>query len=173
MSMQKNKGNSWERDVAKILTETFGYHFNRNIAGSGNYIGGKNSFRKNVLTKEQLQFCLGDISVPSEMSKMCVECKFYKEFPFHHLLIKKSIPILDSWIQQQLDIVDDDMFWFIAFKINRAGSYIAVPYNKIIVKDDLGNHSIYYYNNEKYIITDLESFLTTYKQDIISACQDN
>mgnify|MGYP003421272795 CR=1 FL=1 len=90
MSMQKNKGSGWERDVAKFLTEIFGYTFIRNIAGSGAFVGGKNSFRKNILTEEQLQFCMGDIAVPTEMKKMCIECKFYKEFPFHHFLINES-----------------------------------------------------------------------------------
>lgn len=168
MSMQKNKGNSWERDVAKILTETFGYHFNRNIAGSGNYIGGKNAFRKNVLTKEQLQFCQGDISVPSEMSKMCVECKFYKDFPFHHFLMNKNIPLLDGWIQQQLDIVDEDTFWFIAFKINRAGSYIVIPTHLVEIKSELGNYAIYHKDGQTYIVSDFENFLSVYKNEILN-----
>lgn len=170
MSMQKNKGSGWERDVAKILTETFGYHFNRNIAGSGAFVGGKNAFRKNILTEEQLQFCMGDIAVPSEMKKMVVECKFYKEFPFHHFLINKPIPMLDGWIEQQMDIINEDSFWFIVFKINRAGSYIVIPEKLINIDNSLGNHSIYYYNNERFIVTDFEPFIKLYKDQIAEKC---
>lgn len=171
MSLQKAKGNSWERDVAKILSNIFGYHFNRNIAGSGAFVGGKNAYRKNILTEEQLQFCMGDIAVPSEMKKMVVECKFYKEFPFHHFLINKSIPILDEWIEQQFDIIDEDSFWFIAFKINRMGSYIVIPEEKIKIDDNLGNHSIYYYNGKRYIVAEFEPFVNLYKQQFEDNCR--
>lgn len=164
----KVKGNTWERDCAKILTDIFGYHFNRNISGSGNYVGGKNSFRKNILTEEQLQFTRGDISVPSEMKNMVIECKFYKEFPFHHFLVNKSIPILDKWIEQQFDIIDNNSFWFVAFKINRAGSFIAIPQYLIDIDNRLKNHAIYYCDNKPYIIADFEEFLRLYKDDIIN-----
>lgn len=166
MSMQKNKGSGWERDVAKFLTEIFGYTFIRNIAGSGAFVGGKNSFRKNILTEEQLQFCMGDIAVPTEMKKMCIECKFYKEFPFHHFLINKPIPMLDGWIEQHLEIVDDSNLWFITFKINRAGSYIVIPERFIQIDDRLGNHSIYYHNGIRYIVADFEGFVKLYKDQI-------
>ena len=170
MSMQKNKGSGWERTVAKFLSETFGYTFIRNIAGSGAFVGGKNAFRKNILTDEQLQFCMGDIAVPSEMKKMCVECKFYKDFPFHHFLINKKIPLLDEWIEQHLEIVDEDNFWFIVFKINRAGSYIVIPENLIDIDDNLGNHSIYYHDSKRYIVAEFENFVKLYKEQIEVKC---
>lgn len=171
MSMQKNKGSGYEREVAKILSDTFGYHFNRNIAGSGAFIGGSNAYRKNILTEEQLQFCMGDVSVPKEMKKMVVECKFYKEFPFHHFLINKSIPLLDKWIEQQLDIINEDSFWFVTFKINRAGRFIAISKKLCDFFDPKkSNYAIYFYKGEEYIVTDFDEFILTYKEQIEQKC---
>ena len=173
MSMQKDKGNGFERDCAKILTEIFGEHFNRNISGSGGYIGGTNAFRKKILSESQIWNNKGDIICPdSFQGKFVIECKFYKDFPFHHFLINKSIPKLDKWIEQQFDIIDDDDFWVVIFKINRCGSFICVKQSLCTFIDEkLGNHSIYYYENEPYIISDFESFVKLYKDEIIKKCQ--
>ena len=169
-SKSKSKGNGWERECAKILSDIFGYHFERNKNGSGAFVGGTNKSRKSYLSDTQILSFMADILPPDEMKKMCVECKFYKEFPFHHFLIDKPIPILDSWIDQQLDIVDENNFWFIAFKINRAGSFIVIDSELLDIDERLGNHAIYYYQDKKYIVSDLEEFLTIYKEDIIEKC---
>ena len=87
-SASKAKGNSWERECAKILSNVFGYHFERNKNGSGAFTGGKNANRREYLSETQLLSFMADVMPPTEMKKMCVECKFYKEFPFHHFLIK-------------------------------------------------------------------------------------
>lgn len=167
-SKSKSKGNGWERECAKILSDIFGYHFERNKNGSGAFVGGTNRSRKSYLSDTQILSFMADILPPDEMKKMCVECKFYKEFPFHHFLLNKSIPILDKWIEQQFDIIDDNSFWFVAFKINRAGSFIAIPQYLIDIDNRLKNHAIYYYDNKPYIIADFEEFLTTYKNEIIN-----
>lgn len=169
-SKAKNKGNGWERECAKILTNIFGYHFERNKNGSGSFIGGSHAQRKKYLSETQILSFMADVLPPDEMKKMCVECKFYKEFPFHHFLINKPIPILDSWIEQQLDIVDENNFWFIAFKINRAGSYIVILKDLIDLDEELGNHSVYYHNGKQYIVADFEEFLKLYKDEIFNKC---
>lgn len=169
-SAAKVKGNGWERECAKILTNTFGYHFERNKNGSGAFVGGSHAKRKSYLSETQLLSFMADVLPPDEMKKMCVECKFYKEFPFHHFLINKPIPLLDSWIQQQLDIVDEDNFWFIAFKVNRAGSYIVISTDLIDINEELGNHAIYTYKNKKYIVAEFESFIKLYKDEIFKKC---
>lgn len=167
----KNKGSGYERELAKEFSDIFGYHFER-AKLSGAFVGGKNAFRKTILSETQLIPNMGDIIPPTEMKKMVVECKFYKEFPFHAFLQNKSIPILDSWIEQQLDIVDDCHFWFIAFKINRAGSYIVIDERlcKDFIDNKLGNHSLYYKDGIKYIVTELYNFVQLYKDSIISKC---
>jgi hypothetical protein len=168
----KAKGNSWERDLAKLLSKVFGYHFERNKNGSGAFVGGINAKRKEYLSDTQKLSFMADILPPDEMQKMCVEAKFYKDFPFHHFLINKEIPDVKSWIKQQLDVVEEQTFWFIAFKINHAGSYIIIPESlcKEFIDDRLGNRSIYFHNDLRYIVADLETFITTYKDDIIKKC---
>lgn len=171
-SPAKSKGNSWERDCAKLMTKIFGYHFERNKNGSGSFTGGKNAKRKEYLSETQLLSFMADVLPPDEMKRTCIECKFYKDFPFHHLLINKEIPELDDWIEQQLDCINEDSFWFIAFKINRCGSFIAINESLCDFLDErLKNHSVYYHKSGKYIITELEEFLTTYKEEIFEHCK--
>lgn len=172
-SAAKAKGNGFERECAKILSDAFGEHFNRNISGSGGYIGGSNVFRKKILAESQIWNNKGDIICPDSFKgKFVIECKFYKEFSFHHFLINKSIPLLDKWIEQQFDIIDDDDFWVVIFKINRCGSYIVIKEDLCpFIDNRMGNYSIYYYKNEKYIVTDFEPFVKLYKDEIIKKCQ--
>lgn len=166
-SKAKTKGNSWERECAKGLTKIFGYNFER-CKGSGAFVGGKNNIRKEKLSETQLVSSLGDVVPPSELHLMTIECKFYKDFPFYMFLQKKPIALLDGWIDQQLDAVGDENFWFVAFKINRVGSYIVIPKKKCdFVDERIGNHSIYLYKNEEYIVTEFFPFMETYKEEII------
>lgn len=171
-SPSKAKGNGWERECAKILSDIFGYHFERNKNGSGAFVGGSHASRKSYLSNTQLLSFMADILPPDEMTKICVECKFYKEFPFHHLLIDKEIPLLDGWIDQQLDIVDETNFWFVTFKINHAGSFIVIKKTLCdFIDDKLKNHSIYHHKSGEYIVTDFENFLKLYKNQIFEKCK--
>ncbi len=49
-SKSKNKGSSFERDIARQLSELFGESFIR-VTNSGAYIGGKNTTRKDTLSQ--------------------------------------------------------------------------------------------------------------------------
>ena len=49
-SRAKAKGNAWERDVAKHLSEVFNENFMR-VPNSGAYTGGANVFRVDNLTE--------------------------------------------------------------------------------------------------------------------------
>ena len=59
-SASKNKGNSWERVVAKDLTNLYGETFIR-APGSGAYVGGTNTKRKQFLHEGQIRSFKGDI----------------------------------------------------------------------------------------------------------------
>ena len=76
-SPSKAKGKGWERECAKILSDIFGYHFERNKNGSGAFVGGSHASRKSYLSNTQLLSFMADILPPDEMTKICVECKFY------------------------------------------------------------------------------------------------
>ena len=89
-SAAKQKGNAWEREVAKDLSETFNENFIR-VPNSGAYTGGANVFRIDQLTEQQKRMMDGDIMVPPCLSRYKIECKNYKEFPFHKLLFDHLI----------------------------------------------------------------------------------
>lgn len=124
-SKSKTKGNSWELDVAKFLTETYGATFLR-VPSSGAFVGGKNAHRKTTLDQSQLQSKKGDIHPPHNWKHFNCECKSYKDFPFHQLFYT-DVKILDSWIQQQHDVEDDGDLNIILIKITRKEKWVVIP----------------------------------------------
>lgn len=120
----KIKGNSWENTVAKHLSSLYGESFIR-VPGSGAYVGGKNSVRKEFLHEGQIRAMKGDIIPPTTWKHFNAECKSYADFPFHQLFSEGKISILDSWISQTLDAADDGDLNIIIMKFNRKGSYVA------------------------------------------------
>jgi hypothetical protein len=123
-SPSKAKGSGWERDVAKHLSTMYNEQFIR-APGSGAYVGGTNKSRKEFLHEGQIRAFKGDIIPGESFSKLNVECKFYKDFPFHQLLGSNEIKILEKWIEQLLDAADDGDFNILIMKFNHKGKYIA------------------------------------------------
>jgi hypothetical protein len=123
-SPSKAKGNSFERLTADFLTELYGEKFIR-APGSGAYVGGKNTHRKQVLHEGQIRNFKGDIVPGQSFPHLNAECKSYKEFPFHQLF-SGTINLLESWIDQCMDVADEGDFNIIFMKFNRKGKYVAV-----------------------------------------------
>jgi hypothetical protein len=146
-SAAKQKGNSWERDVAKDLSETFNENFIR-VPNSGAYTGGANFHRLDRLTEDQKRMMDGDIMVPPCMSRFKLECKNYKTFDYHKLFTANKT--LDKWITQ----VESGNLWFLIIKVTRKGSYILFPTNL--------SHYFRFKNylryTDKYIITSYADF---------------
>ena len=126
-SKSKTKGNSWELEVAKFLSEIYGDSFLR-IPSSGSFVGGKNTHRKSSIGSAQLQSRKGDIHPPELWKYWNIECKSYKDFPFHQLWYT-DVKILDSWIQQQRDVEDDGDLNLILIKISRKEKWVVYPQN--------------------------------------------
>ena len=146
-STAKQKGNAWERDVAKDLSETFNENFIR-VPNSGAYTGGANVFRIDQLTEQQKRMMDGDIMVPPCLSRYKIECKNYKAFDFHQLFnVNKT---LDKWIKQ----AEFGLLWFLVIKVTRKGSFI-------LFRKEISKHFSYknYLNyKDKYVITDYKEF---------------
>lgn len=105
-SPQKQKGSSFEREVATFLSKLYGESFIR-APGSGAYVGGKNQSRTEFLHEGQIRSFKGDI-VPGESFKnFNAECKSYADFPFH-LVLTGDCKVLDGWISQMMDVADKD-----------------------------------------------------------------
>lgn len=150
----KNKGKSGERELCKIMENTFGGSFIR-VPNSGAYVGGRNSSRKEFLSNGQIKITKGDIITPDNMPKFVLESKFYKDFPFHALLGQEPIPILESWIDQTIDCIDEDDFWMVCFKINRKGWFGCIE-DKYASTFTWRNFCRY---NERYFVFELKPFL--------------
>ena len=124
VSKSKAKGKSWERDVCNFLSELYHDSFIR-VPNSGAYVGGKNEYRRDYLTEEQIKLSRGDIIPPVNFPYFLAECKNYADFPFHQLLAKTSIAQLDNWIDQvEHDVTCDDDLWLLFIKITRKGTYV-------------------------------------------------
>jgi hypothetical protein len=123
-SKSKIKGSTYERDVAKFLTEHYGETFIRNISGSGAYVGGTNSFRKARLTEAQIRHAKGDVVPPDSFKMLNIECKSYGSLEFHQLLTECRQ--LEAWLQQLMDASDAGDVNILFIKITRRGQYIAV-----------------------------------------------
>lgn len=98
----KNKGNTFERKIAKILSERFSAvlgiqnAFRRNI-DSGSYFGGKNQARMESYDLEKAEF--GDIVAPNSF-RYSVECKHYKTPPTFSALVEQKCKMIDEWIDK-------------------------------------------------------------------------
>lgn len=163
-SRNKNKGNSGERIVADFLTELYQKKFMR-VPSSGAFLGGANSYRKKLLDEDQISTFKADIIPPSNMKKLVIESKFYKDFPFHNLMKNQKIPILDTWISQAKDSSDEHDFWVCVFRINRKGSFVA--FDKKYSNFKLDNYCVYF----EYIVTDFEMFFQNNKDAIFDLVQ--
>lgn len=98
----KNKGNTFERKISNLLSETFKEHlgvesgFRRN-ADSGSFWGASNQKRMQTHLTESAQF--GDIITPSSF-RYAVECKHYKTPPSFSAMVKQEFKLFDTWIEQ-------------------------------------------------------------------------
>lgn len=98
----KNKGNSFERKIANLLSKRFSVRtgieqsFIRN-PDSGSFFGGSNQKRTNTHDLEMAVF--GDLKCPKSF-KFTIECKHYKSPPSFQSLVKGAVTQWDQWISQ-------------------------------------------------------------------------
>ena len=98
----KNKGSSYERKIANLLSARFEKvtgivsAFRRN-ADSGSYFGGSNQRR--VVTHDLNHANFGDLICPDGF-KYSVECKNYKTGPTFAAIVKSKVTQWDTWIKQ-------------------------------------------------------------------------
>ncbi len=165
MTNSRDKGKNGEREACKILSNVFGGSFTR-VPSSGALVGGKNIVRLDTLSETQGRAFRGDIIPPDFLPKMFLEVKAYKEFRFHQLIQPSSCPLLDVWIKQAIIGKQDDDQWFVCFKINLKGWYVAVPEDEY-EGYTFDNYSVYNSPHGKVRVTDMLSFFKANK-DLIS-----
>jgi hypothetical protein len=153
----KRKGSSFERDIAKFLTDSYNETFIR-TSNSGAYTGGKNSFRRKTLDRGRESVFLGDIA-PPENWEVVIECKNYKELDFHNIISNDSSRI-NKWLDE-VRFDAETLFHILFFKISRKGTYLAIPVEDLtIILDGFGSSGgvIYPYEGTLYWILPIDRY---------------
>jgi hypothetical protein len=153
-SPQKQKGSSFEREVAIFLSNLYAESFIR-APGSGAYVGGKNQVRTQILHEGQIRSFKGDIVPGQSFPKFNAECKSYADFPFH-LVLAGDCKVLDGWLQQMMDVADPDDFNILFMKFNRKGRFVVVQSKYTWITDQF-----MYYTSSKlgdWLIIDFDHF---------------
>lgn len=174
-SPSKAKGNSFERQIADFLTKLYGEKFMR-VPGSGAYIGGKNTHRKQFLHEGQIRTFKGDIIPGESFPKLNAECKSYKDFPFHQLF-SGQVRLLEDWIEQCMDVSDPGDFNIIFMKFNRKGQFVV--FQEQLPQSMLDNNILHLYrampyyskNHGNWYIMDHEKFWGLNKNIVSQLCK--
>jgi hypothetical protein len=153
-SPQKQKGSSFEREVATYLSKLYGESFIR-APGSGAYVGGKNQQRKEFLHEGQVRSFKGDIVPGQNFVKFNAECKSYADFPFHQVLAG-DCKTLNDWLDQLMAVAEPNDLNVLFMKFNRKGKFVCVPSNVTWITDQF-----MYYTSKKHndwIIIEFDHF---------------
>ncbi len=165
-SPQKQKGNSFEREVATFLSDLYSESFIR-APGSGAYVGGKNQVRTQILHEGQIRSFKGDIVPGQSFGKMNAECKSYADFPFH-LVLTGHCKVLDGWLDQMMSVAETDDLNILFMKFNRKGKFVCVQTCLTWVTDQF-----LYYTSEKHkdwIIIEWDHFFRLNKDLLKTYC---
>lgn len=169
-SKAKAKGNSWELEIAKFLSSLYNESFIR-APGSGAYIGGQNTARKQFLDEGKIRSFKGDIIPGESFPKFNAEAKNYKELPFHQL-IAGDCKQFDQWLDQLMDVADAGDLNLLMVKITRKGKFIAVEEKNFFVLKTPNNYVKY--NNAKlgtWYIMDFDAFWSLNADAVKQLCQ--
>lgn len=142
-SPQKQKGSSFEREVAVFLSKLYNESFIR-APGSGAYVGGKNQSRTQILHEGQIRSFKGDIVPGQSFPNFNAECKSYADFPFH-LLLSGECKVIDNWLDQLMSVADENDVSILFMKFNRKGKFVAVQSSLTWVSDNFT-----YYTSKKH-----------------------
>lgn len=161
MSNPKQKGNRGERELSKLLETHFDSSFVR-VPSSGAFIGGKNAYRKDSLSANQIRGSKADIIPPDELPNVVFESKFYKEFGFHHFAYGTQNTQLNKWIEELEFDCDEDDIGFLCIKINFKGWFVCF-HKKWLGQFKIENYSVY----NDYIVTGANEFFDANKEKIL------
>lgn len=168
-SPQKQKGSSWEREVARFLSDTYQESFIR-APGSGAYVGGKNKARTQILHEGQIRSFKGDIVPGQSFIKFNAECKSYADFPFN-LVLAGNCKVLDGWLDQMMDVAEDNDVNILFMKFNRKGSFVCVQSKLTWISD----HFLYYTSekHKDWVIIEFEHFFKLNKDLLKKYCSSS
>jgi len=163
MTNSKQKGNSFERNIANKLSERFKEYtgleksFRREVS-SGSFFGGNNRVR--TLTHDTEKASFGDIVVPNGF-KFSIECKNYKTPPSFSSIVKQDVKQWDSWIEQAKSDADAaKLAMLLIIKYNNVSEIVIIE-NKIVGNEPILRYKkLYVYPFETWIKQDISMFFT-------------
>lgn len=169
-SKSKTKGSNFERDVARLLTDTLQVGNWQRTPNSGAYTGKSNAHRIQSLSEGQVKHSRGDIIAPDNVN-LIVECKCYAELQggFHSIMYGQCNK-LDDWIDEvYFDSENGKIPHLLIFKITSTRGFIFVALPKKHFDIDLSEftHTTYINirNDETYLI--VEWWVMEYIKDYI------
>jgi hypothetical protein len=123
----KQKGNTFEREVANILNSIYKTDEFRRTPGSGAFMG-RSNYARNASLEESARLTLcGDIICPSWFPYV-VEAKHHKNSPNYATMIRGKETMLDQWLGEVLfDARNAELQPMLIFKTTRVATYFAVP----------------------------------------------
>jgi hypothetical protein len=147
MANSKQKGNSFERVVANLLSERFAQFlgvekgFRRN-ADSGSYFGGKNQQR--ISTHDVSHQNFGDILCPKNF-KYSIECKHYKTPVSLNSILCQNSKQINDWIKQaETDAQNASKLPMLVIKYDNTEPML-------LIKENLREHNIKYQEYFVYV----------------------
>jgi hypothetical protein len=165
-SKSKSKGSSWEREIAKFLTELYDESFLR-VPNSGAYIGGSNTFRKAQLDEGQVNRFKSDIVAPSSWRRFNCEAKNYNDFPFHQLFTGE-IKQLETWLSQLMETADEGDCNLLCIKITRKATLVAFETTRNFLASDAFLYKSTTHGS--WYIMDFNKFWASNKLQVKSFC---
>lgn len=163
-SRQKAKGNAFERQIAKHLSDVFDTNFTR-VPTSGAMTGGQNAYVLERLTHSQKLLLEGDLIPPDHLYRMKIECKSHKSFSFSGMFTENKQ--LDDWIEQARS---RDKVWFLIFKINNNGTYVCFTRNVFKTCGCLEDTNYLVYK-KYYYVTNMTGFFEKHKSSLLRLCE--
>ncbi len=156
----KNKGNTFERKIANLLSTRFkdflGLEtgFRRN-SDSGSYFGGSNVYR--VKQHDLDNACFGDLMCPKNF-KFSIECKHYKSAPSFQSVFTKEVKQWDTWIAQaEQDSVSANKALLLIIKYNNVPEFIFVR-EKLQIDEIMMYKGYYSYTLSEFLKLDYTTF---------------
>ena len=151
-SASKNKGKSFEREVAKLLSKAFNENFER-VPNSGAFVGGKNKSKRMKVDEDQERIFLGDIIPPKDW-EIVIECKNYKKLDggFEKVLHDRNAKI-EKWLTE-LTYDAEHRFHILFMKFNYIGTFFVLPLKMNVDISYFGKvpRMFFLFNDKPYVI---------------------
>lgn len=163
----KNKGNTFERKIANLLSSRFSSYlgidkaFRRN-SDSGSFFGGSNMAR--VQQHDLDNACFGDIMCPKNFI-YSVECKHYKTAPSFQSVISKEVTQWDTWIKQaEQDADNSKTLPLLIIKYNNVPEFVFIK-NKLDLAEIMMYKGMYAYTLTSLLANEDASFFNNLAQN--------